>query len=156
MIFWESDLNFVTVLLDAINLGHLLLQKPNGAGDRRVHAATISFGLYITLLSILFSRFSSTFHQTMSDLIVSSHVRRGIFSYFFFCLLIAFNDDHHHHFRLNGDAFLFGLVRIIYFTTHPPTPFKLFTCLRKMFIFGGLAGRASDRLQQLSLLQVYY
>ena len=41
MIFWESDLNFVTVLLDAINLGHLLLQKPNGAGDRRVHAATI-------------------------------------------------------------------------------------------------------------------
>ena len=42
MIFWESDLNFVTVLLDAINLGHLLLQKPNGAGDRRVHAATIT------------------------------------------------------------------------------------------------------------------
>ena len=41
MIFWESDLNFVTVLLDAINLGHLLLQKPNGAGDRRVHAATM-------------------------------------------------------------------------------------------------------------------
>ena len=41
MIFWESDLNFVTVLLDAINLGHLLLQKQNGAGDRRVHAATI-------------------------------------------------------------------------------------------------------------------
>ena len=89
--------------------------------------------------------YSSTFHQTMSDLIVSSHVQRDIFSYPFFCLLIAFNDDghhhHHHHFRLNGDAFLFGLVRIIYFTTHPPTP--LFTRLRKMIIFGGLAGRPS-------------
>ena len=45
MIFWESDLNFVTVLLDAINLGHLLLQKPNGAGDRRVHAATMHLSM---------------------------------------------------------------------------------------------------------------
>ena len=50
--FWESDLNFVTVLLDAINLGHLLLQKPNGAGDRRVHAATIYYQLtYIIRVS---------------------------------------------------------------------------------------------------------
>ena len=52
MIFWESDLNFVTVLLDAINLGHLLLQKPNGAGDRRVHAAIIALLMATTSVQV--------------------------------------------------------------------------------------------------------
>ena len=91
----------------------------------------ISFGLYITLHSILFSRFSSTFVRLYSKF-ARTTAGREFFPILFFCLL-AFNDDGHHHHPTtmaphngdasydghNGDVFFFGSVIIIYFTTTP-------------------------------------